>query len=65
MVKPRHQFDRNFLSESGIKTWVGGNIGDPISEYLMREDKAEVLVIEVSSFMLEHAQKFNPKISYL
>ena len=51
----------NFLRDSGIRTWVGGNFGEPLAEYLMREQKADVLILEVSSFMLEHVQKFNPK----
>src|SRR4051812_10691304 len=50
-----------FLIESGVKAWVGGNIGEPLSEYLLAGVKAEVLVVEVSSFMLEHAGKLNPK----
>ncbi len=50
-----------FLTESGLKTWIGGNIGEPLSHYVGREEKADVLVIEVSSFMLEHAQKFTAK----
>lgn len=50
-----------FLKESGVKAWIGGNYGDPLAEYLIHEVKAEVLVIEVSSFQLEHIQKFNPK----
>ena len=51
----------NFLRDSGISTWVGGNFGEPLSEYLIREQKADVLILEVSSFMLEHVSKFNPK----
>lgn len=50
-----------FLKESGVKTWVGGNIGTPLSEYLISEDKAQVLICEVSSFMLEHVEKFTPR----
>lgn len=50
-----------FLKESGIRTWVGGNYGAPLSEYLMGPQDAGVLICEVSSFMLEHAEKFNPK----
>lgn len=49
-----------FLTESGVKSWIGGNIGDPLSDYLLKGDRANVLVLEVSSFMLEHVQKFNP-----
>ncbi|NCN95171.1 MAG: UDP-N-acetylmuramoyl-L-alanine--D-glutamate ligase [Bdellovibrionales bacterium] len=50
-----------FLKESGKKVWVGGNYGEPLSEYLRRGEKADALVVEVSSFMLEHAEKFSPK----
>jgi UDP-N-acetylmuramoylalanine--D-glutamate ligase len=50
-----------FLKESGVKAWFGGNYGEPLSDYLLKGEKADVLVLEVSSFMLEHVQKFNPK----
>jgi UDP-N-acetylmuramoylalanine--D-glutamate ligase len=50
-----------FLQESGVKVWIGGNYGEPVSEYLMKGEKADVLVLEVSSFQLEHVQRFNPK----
>jgi UDP-N-acetylmuramoylalanine--D-glutamate ligase len=50
-----------FLKESGKKVWLGGNYGEPLSEYLRKGEKADVLVVEVSSFMLEHVEKFSPK----
>ncbi len=50
-----------FLKESKKNVWIGGNFGDPLSEYLRKGEKADVLVVEVSSFMLEHVEKFNPK----
>jgi UDP-N-acetylmuramoylalanine--D-glutamate ligase len=50
-----------FLRESGVKTWLGGNYGAPLAEYLMGEQTAQVLICEVSSFMLEHVERFNPK----
>lgn len=50
-----------FLQESGVNVWIGGNFGEPVSEYLMKEEKADVLILEVSSFQLEHVQRFNPK----
>jgi UDP-N-acetylmuramoylalanine--D-glutamate ligase len=50
-----------FLKESGIKSWLGGNYGVPLAEYLMGPRDAEVLVCEVSSFMLEHVETFCPK----
>ncbi len=50
-----------FLKESGIATWVGGNYGAPLSEYLMGPQTAQVLICEISSFMLEHSEAFTPK----
>lgn len=50
-----------FLRESGVKTWLGGNIGTPLSEYLLNREAAQVLICEVSSFMLEHIESFSPK----
>lgn len=48
------------LKESGKKVWLGGNYGTPLAEYLRAPEKADVLVMETSSFMLEHADKFTP-----
>jgi UDP-N-acetylmuramoylalanine--D-glutamate ligase len=50
-----------FLRESGVKAWIGGNYGAPLSEYLLNPSDAEVLVCELSSFMLEQVETFNPK----
>lgn len=49
------------LRESGVKVWIGGNFGDPLSDYLNKGEKAQVLVLEVSSFQLEHVENFTPK----
>lgn len=49
------------LKESGKETWVGGNYGKPVSELLMLDKSPDVVVLEVSSFMLEHVINFNPK----
>lgn len=50
-----------FLRESGVKTWLGGNIGTPLADYLYKKEPAQVLILEVSSFMLEHVETFTPK----
>lgn len=50
-----------FLKESGKKVWIGGNFGEPLSDYLRKGEPADALIVEVSSFMLEHVEKFNPK----
>lgn len=49
------------LEASGKKVWVGGNYGKPVSELLMLNEEPDVVVLEVSSFMLEHVVSFNPK----
>lgn len=49
-----------FLKESGIESWMGGNIGTPLTEYLRAGKKAQVVIAEVSSFMLELTEGFNP-----
>lgn len=49
-----------FLNESGVKSWVGGAIERPLTDYLREEEKSKVVLAEVSSFMLEHCDSFNP-----
>lgn len=49
------------LKESGVDAWIGGNYGTPLIEYLRDGKKAQVLVLEVSSFQLEHCEHFNPR----
>lgn len=49
------------LKASGVDAWIGGNYGAPVIEYVASGKKAQVLVLEVSSFQLEHCEKFNPK----
>ncbi len=48
------------LEGSGKKVWLGGNYGTPMADYLRAKDPADVLIVEVSSFMLEHVDKFKP-----
>lgn len=48
------------LRQSGVDAWVGGNYGEPLVSYLVSEKKAQVIVVEVSSFMLEHVVEFAP-----
>lgn len=50
----------SFLTESGVKTWVGGAIDRPLTDYLRSDERAQVVITEVSSFMLEHCEHFNP-----
>jgi len=49
------------LKTSGIKVWLGGNYGPPLCDYLLMEEKAQVVIAEVSSFQLELCENFNPQ----
>ena len=53
------------LARAGKKVFVGGNIGTPLSEYLLGETKADVVVLEVSSFQLQNVHTFRPKVGVL
>ncbi|MBC6415295.1 MAG: UDP-N-acetylmuramoyl-L-alanine--D-glutamate ligase [Bdellovibrionales bacterium] len=50
-----------FLKESGVNVWVGGNHKQALSQYLYEDKKADVLLIEASSFMLEHVEQMKAK----
>lgn len=57
-----------FLKESGLNVWLGGNFGDPLIEYVRKQAKAgeaaekfSSVVAEVSSFQLEHCERFTPQ----
>lgn len=52
---------RDFLHESGVKVWAGGNYGEPASAYLLSKKKVDVVILEVSSFQLEMCKIFTPK----
>jgi UDP-N-acetylmuramoylalanine--D-glutamate ligase len=53
------------LKEAGIRTVVGGNIGDPLTGQVEGSTADAVHVIEVSSFQLETAERFHPWIAVL
>ncbi len=53
------------LACSGVKVFVGGNIGDPLIGYVNSKEKAGLLVVEVSSFQLDTIQTFRSKIGVL
>jgi UDP-N-acetylmuramoylalanine--D-glutamate ligase len=55
----------HLLRATGRKTFLGGNIGTPLSEYVLGEDKADVLVLEVSSFQLQGCRTFRPWVACL
>ncbi|MBT8358622.1 MAG: UDP-N-acetylmuramoyl-L-alanine--D-glutamate ligase [Deltaproteobacteria bacterium] len=55
----------DMLISSGFKVFVGGNIGSPLIGYVDRNKKAEIIVLEVSSFQLDTIESFKPKVSVM
>ncbi len=53
------------LKNSGIQTFVGGNIGNPLIEYVSSGQKERLVVAEISSFQLDTIDCFRPKVSIL
>jgi UDP-N-acetylmuramoylalanine--D-glutamate ligase len=56
------------LEGAGIRHWVGGNIGRPLTDLLLEgsgkdEEKPRVIVAEISSFQLETIRSFRPWIA--
>lgn len=51
------------FKNSGRKTYTVGNIGDPISNYVMEAAPEDVFVTEISAFQLETINKFRPVAS--
>jgi UDP-N-acetylmuramoylalanine--D-glutamate ligase len=54
-----------FLKESGLNAWIGGNYGTPLIEFVIQKQKADVLVVEVSSYQLETIETFKPQHAVL
>ena len=53
------------LREAGKDVFLGGNIGTPLSDYVLAGKKADVLVLEVSSFQLMGCDTFRPHVGML
>jgi UDP-N-acetylmuramoylalanine--D-glutamate ligase len=53
------------LEAAGKKVFLGGNIGTPLSDYVCRGEKAEVLVLELSSFQLQGCAGLHPRAAVL
>jgi UDP-N-acetylmuramoylalanine--D-glutamate ligase len=49
----------------GFETFVGGNIGNPLIELVMSGERAERVVVELSSFQLEGVERFHPQVAVL
>ncbi len=53
------------LERSGKKVFLGGNIGTPLSSFVLSGEWADVLVLEVSSFQLMGCRGFHPRVAVL
>ncbi|MCP3941271.1 MAG: UDP-N-acetylmuramoyl-L-alanine--D-glutamate ligase [Desulfobacteraceae bacterium] len=56
---------RDMLEACGVRTFMGGNIGTPLVEHLMDDQKVDMIVAEISSFQLDLASNFTPQIALL
>ena len=54
----------HLLNEGGIDVGLAGNIGNSFAKAVIA-DQHEVYVLEISSFQLEHIQKFHPHIAVI
>lgn len=53
------------LRAAGKSVFLGGNIGTPLSSYVTAGKRADVLVLEVSSFQLMGCDTFRPNVGAL
>jgi UDP-N-acetylmuramoylalanine--D-glutamate ligase len=53
------------LQSGGRTTFLGGNIGRPLTEYLLEEQLRDLVVAEISSFQLDSAVSFRPRVGLL
>jgi UDP-N-acetylmuramoylalanine--D-glutamate ligase len=53
------------LNESGIKCYPAGNIGNAFSEIALDVNEDEYVALETSSFQLDFADRFKPKIAVI
>jgi UDP-N-acetylmuramoylalanine--D-glutamate ligase len=58
-------FLASMLKGAGLKAFVGGNIGTPLTDYATGEWRADYALVEVSSFQLDTMENFSPMISML
>ncbi len=57
------------LEEHGFSVFTGGNIGTPLSEYILKRElegkKSDIIVLELSSFQLQACHTLKPKVATL
>jgi UDP-N-acetylmuramoylalanine--D-glutamate ligase len=53
------------LRENKKRVFLGGNIGIPVSSFILDTKKGDLIVLEISSFQLETILEFKPYVSAL
>jgi UDP-N-acetylmuramoylalanine--D-glutamate ligase len=51
--------------KAGLRAFVGGNIGTPLIEFAAGDRRADLAVVEVSSFQLDTMESFCPRVALL
>lgn len=52
------------MTEAGYKTWLGGNIGNPLLSQVGEMTENDYVILELSSFQL-HTMKYSPEIGVI
>ena len=60
-----HVFRQAVRDDPARGAIVAGNIGYPFSDYVLDVAPTDVVVLEVSSFQLDHVDTFHPRVSVL
>lgn len=56
---------RSFLEEGGKKVFYCGDQGEPLANYLLKEEQADYILIELSVYQLDNLQNIRPHIAVL
>ena len=58
-------FTGDILKHAGFRTFVGGNLGTPLSELALSGAEVDFIVVEVSSYQMERPGAFAPVVAAL
>ncbi len=53
------------LAASGLRTFVGGNLGTPLCDFIRRGEEVDWAVLEVSSFQIDSARELRPRVGVI
>ena len=58
-------FTGDILRHAGLRVFVGGNLGTPLSSLVLSGETVDFVVVEVSSYQMERPGNFVPKVGAL